>query len=263
MLSPSTRRLTLGIAFFLALFLVGCSSGDEGGGAPAADTGGGGDEAIERYKLAQTFDMSIEVTSPVFNRIRRIPKTHTCPPKAAKAGQSYVQNYDATVTHENTSPPLQWPGVPDGTVSIAIVMGSDELVEMRVLDPLPGQPLVETWSHWVIWNIPADTTSLPEAVATSTEVLAIGPKTMQGINDAKTVGYSGPCPVPVTVERSGYVGTPKMVFSYVFHVYALDVELALGPETTRDELLKAIDGHILAGGETKGEFLAQKNLKEN
>jgi Raf kinase inhibitor-like YbhB/YbcL family protein len=263
----STLWLQLGTALLLALFIAGCSSdesGDAAGDAPAAaDTGsGGGDEAAGRYRLSQAFDMSIEVTSPVFSRIRRIPKQHTCPGRSTRIGQSYVQNYQASVTYDNTSPPLQWTGVPAGTVSIALVMGSDEVLDVRVLDPLPGA-IEETMSHWVIWNIPADTAALPEAVASTTDVLAIGPNTRQGVNDGKTVGYSGPCPVPVTVERSGYLGTPKMVFSYIFHVYALDVELDLGPQTTRDQLLEAIDGHVLAGGEIKGEFLAKKNYKEN
>ena len=267
-----------GIALLLALVLAGCSSDDagdtvggtggagegapaaaasEGEAAPAAGAVGGG------YKIAQAFDMSIEVTSPVFSRIRRIPKTHTCPPVATKAGQTYVQDYTKVVTYDNTSPPLDWTGIPEGTVSIALVMGSDQLLEERKVDAIPDKEIVETWSHWVIWNIPADATGLPEAVASTTQVAAIGPKTAQGTNDDNTIGYSGPCPIPVTVERSGYLGAPKLVFSYIFHVFALDTELELGPETTKDDLLKAIDGHVLAGGQIKGEFLAQKNLKEN
>lgn len=268
--------LPIVLAALLALVIAGCSSGDgdaggtdDGGGdgapAPAAaasDAGGAVDE-IGGYKIAQTVDVSIEVTSPVFNRIRRIPKTHTCPPIATKAGQTYVQNYDAEVTYDNTSPPLDWTGIPEGTVSIALVMGSDQILEERKVDAIPDKEIVESWAHWVIWNIPADATGLPEAVATTTQVAAIGPRTMQGVNDDNTTGYSGPCPIPVTVERSGYLGAPKLVFSYIFHVYALDKELDLGPETTRNDLLMAIDGHILASGQIKGEFLAQKNLKEN
>ena len=78
----SSLWLQLAIALLLALIIAGCSSsGDDGGatgGAAAADTssGGGGDEATDGYKLTQAFDMSIEVTSPVFNRVRRIPKDH-------------------------------------------------------------------------------------------------------------------------------------------------------------------------------------------
>ena len=256
-------------AIVLAAFIAGCSSTDGDGDAPAdapaaaTDSGGGG-EATGPYKLTQAFDMSIEVTSPVFNRIRRIPKTHSCPPPATKAGRTYEQNYDPDTTYANSSPPLEWAGVPEGTVSIALVMGSDQITEARTLDTGAATDSApdNAWSHWVIWNIPADAAGLPEAVPTTTQVLAIGPKTTQGVNDDNDVGYSGPCPLPVTVERSGYDGTPKVVFSYFFHVYAVDIELDLGPETTRADLLRAIDGHILAGGEIKGEFVAKKNLVE-
>ena len=152
-------------------------------------------------------------------------------------------------------------------MSIALVMDSDQVVAVRVLSVAQGQEITESapdnaWSHWVIWNIPADSTGLPEGVATTTEAVAIGSNTRQGVNDDKTVGYTGPCPLPVLVTRSGYYGTPKVVFSYFFHVYALDIEVDLGPETTKDQLLKAIDGHVLAGGEIKGEFVAKRNLQE-
>jgi hypothetical protein len=261
----STVWLQLATALLLALFIAGCSSSEDDGGATggaAAASRAGGDEATERYKLTQAFDMSIEVTSPVFSRIRRIPKDHSCGGGATKAGQSYEQNFDPTKAFANSSPPLEWTGVPEGTVSIALVMDSDQVAARLEFDPKAGAESApgNAWTHWMIWNIPADSTGLPEGVATTTEALAIGPNTRQGVNDDKTVGYSGPCPPPVTVIKSGELGTPKVVFSYFFHVYALDIEVDLGPETTKDELLKAIDGHVLAGGEIKGEFVAKKNL---
>ena len=212
--------LLAGMALLAALAFAGCSSGDAGDGggtsagddasAPAASAsegdGGGAVDEFGGYKVAQAFDMSIEVTSPVFNRIRRIPKTHTCPPIATKAGQTYVQNYDVEVTYDNTSPPLDWTGIPEGTVSIALVMGSDQILEERKVDAIPDKEIVESWAHWVIWNIPADATGLPEAVATTTQVAAIGPKTMQGVNDDKTTGYSGPCPRVHVVGDDGWSG---------------------------------------------------------
>ena len=266
----NTLWLQLATALLLALFIAGCSSSEDDGGATggaaAADTSSGGDdEATEGYRLTQAFDMSIEVTSPVFSRIRRIPKDHSCTPKALKPGQSFEVNYDPTRTFANSSPPLEWTGVPEGTVSIALVMVSDQIAAVK--DIISSQGEIESapdnaWSHWVIWNIPADSTGLPEAVATTTGALAIGPNTRQGVNDDKTVGYSGPCPPPVTLPHSDYKGTPKVVFSYFFHVYALDIEVDLGPETTKGELLKAIDGHVLAGGEIKGEFVAKRGFIE-
>ena len=271
MLRLNTLWLQLAIALLLALFIAGCSSsGDDGGatGGAAAASSDGGDEAMEGYKLTQTFDKSIEVTSPVFSRIRRIPKQHTCGGGTLKLGQSHEQNYDPTKTYANSSPPLEWTGIPEGTLSIALMMDSDQVTAAVVLDAAQGRESApeNAWSHWVIWNIPADSTGLPEGVATTTEALAIDLNTRQGVNDNKTVGYSGPCPLPVTVPGwvtgKGWPGTPKVVFSYFFHVYALDVEVDLGPETTKGELLKAIDGHILAGGEIKGEFVARRNLEE-
>jgi len=274
----NTLWLQVATALLLALFIAGCSSSEDDGGATggaadtdtdtdtAASSSGGDDEATEGYKLTQTFDMSIEVTSPVFSRIRRIPKDHSCTPKALKAGQVYEQNYDPTKTYANSSPPLEWTGVPEGTVSIALVMDSDQIVEAVTFEKgrVAGRESApdNAWSHWVIWNIPADSTGLAEGVATTTEALAIGPNTRQGVNDDKTVGYSGPCPLPVTVTYKKGYRTPKVVFSYFFHVYALDVEVDLGPETTKGQLLKAIDGHVLAGGEIKGEFVAKKNEVE-
>ena len=270
----NTLWLQLAIALLLALFIAGCSSSEDDGGATggapaAAASSGGGDEATEGYKLTQAFDMSIEVTSPVFSRIRRIPKDHSCTPKALKAGQASGEglNYDPTATFANSSPPLEWTGVPEGAVSIALVMVSDQVTKELEYDPKAGTESApdNAWSHWVIWNIPADSTGLSEGVATTTEALAIGSNTRQGVNDDKTVGYSGPCPLTVTIpgwQGSGYLGNPKVVFSYFFHVYALDVEVDLGPETTKGQLLKAIDGHVLAGGEIKGEFVARRNTPE-
>ena len=245
--------------FGAALAMTACSSDDEGtggstdgGGAPAGASDGSALADGKAQELKQAFDMSIEVTSPVFNDIRRIPKKHTCGGKLPDKGVFFEQGYNPSKTYANTSPPLEWTGVPEGTVSIALVMDSDQAIALA-----PGQ----TWSQWVIWNIPADATGLPEAVATTTEVLAIGPTTRQGFNDDKTVGYSGPCPLAVKIPY-GPGFKPKVLFDYVFHVYALDTELDLGPETTMEDLLEAMEGHVLGAGEIKGQFSARTKKLE-
>ena len=258
----------LGALLLMVTIIASCSSSSdtESTSAAATGTGTGTDSQVDDAPdtgLTQQVDMTIEVTSPVFSRIRRIPTTHACSGRGTKTGQTYVQDFTKKTTYDNTSPPLEWTGIPEGTVSIVVIMDSDQVLAKRVLDPLPGQQVGgEKLTHWLIWNIPADATGLPEGVATTTNVGDIGPNTMQGINDENSVGYTGPCPIPVTVEQSGYKGTPKMVFSYVFRVYALDVELTLAPEVQKSELLEAIDGHVFAGGEIKGEYLAKKNYKE-
>lgn len=248
------RKYAISVFIVLALPLAinGCSSSDEGGGAPAAvaDTGSGGDEATGEFVLKQTFDMGIEVTSPVFNRIRRIPKNYVCPGGAPVKGQSFEQNPEKYIGRENISPPLDWTGIPEGTQSIALIMDSDEFAHEADPDA--------RWTHWIIWNLPPDTASLAERVATTTEVVDLGPNVRQGTNDVKTIGYTGPCPLPTTYRPVH--GKVKVVFEYVFNVYALDTVLDLPGGATRAEFMQAIDGHVLSGGVIRGEFVASKQM---
>ncbi len=239
-----------------AFIFAACASddtGDSGGAVPAAATDGG-DEGTggdsEPVAMKQTFDMGIEVTSPVFNRIRRIPKDYVCPGGAPVKGQSFEQNPEKYIGRENISPPLDWTGIPEGTQSIALIMDSDEFAHEADPDA--------RWTHWIIWNLPPDTASLPERVATTTEVVDLGPNVRQGTNDVKTIGYTGPCPLPTTYRPVH--GKVKLVFEYVFNIYALDTVLDLPGGATRAEFMQAIDGHVLSAGVIKGEFVGSKQM---
>ena len=230
----------LGVVVLIGLVTACSDAKPEEAGAP--DSTGDVAEATS-YTLKQSFDMGIEVTSPVFSRIRRIPKKHSCGTGSKTKGRTYQQNFSFGESFPNSSPPLEWTGVPEGTVSIVLIMDSNQV---------SGEP----WSHWVMWNIPANATGLPEAVATTTQVSSIGPKTTQGLNDDKTIGYFGPCPEPVHVVDTSR-SKPDLVKKYFFRIYAIDIELDLGPDTAKGQLLKAIDNHILGAGEIKGEFVAE------
>jgi Raf kinase inhibitor-like YbhB/YbcL family protein len=96
-----------------------------------------------------------------------------------------------------------------------------------------------TWVHWVIYDMPAEGAVLPEGVVKS-DVLPDGAK--QGINDFRKVGYNGPCPPPGTPHR------------YFFKLYALDGPTGLSPRATKAQLLRAIEGHILAHTEMVGTY---------
>jgi Raf kinase inhibitor-like YbhB/YbcL family protein len=133
-----------------------------------------------------------------------------------------------TCDGEDISPPLQWEAVPDGTISIALI--SDD----------PDAPM-GTWVHWVLYNLPADARQLEEDI-TSDEVLPNGAK--QGTTDFGRIGYGGPCP-------------PGGVHRYFFKVYALDVEVKSAPGVTKEQLLKAMEGHILAQGQLMGKYQRQ------
>lgn len=124
------------------------------------------------------------------------------------------------------SPRLNWDGAPEGTKSFALICDD------------PDAPFM-TWVHWVIYDIPADVTSLPEACSKD-ETLSNGAK--QGRNDFRKIGYGGPCPPPGGPHR------------YFFKLYALDTMLNLEPGKTKKELLDAMEGHILEEAQLIGKF---------
>lgn len=133
-----------------------------------------------------------------------------------------------TCDGDDVSPPLKWTSVPEGAKSIALI--SDD----------PDAP-VKTWVHWVIYNIPAGDTELAENVPPD-KVLPNGAR--QGITDFRRIGYGGPCP-------------PSGTHRYFFKIYALDTEPDLEPGATKDDLLRAMQGHILAQGQLMGKYKRQ------
>ena len=108
--------------------------------------------------------------------------------------------------------------------------------------------------HWVLWGIPAGARGLPEAVPNTPDAPSVGPKAGQGTNNEKKVGWLGPCPPPVHLNREGQA---RAVKTYTFKLFALDIDVGLGASATKNDLLEAIDGHVLAGGELIGEHLSQ------
>ena len=128
--------------------------------------------------------------------------------------------------NKDLSPVLQWSGVPPAAKSLALICDD------------PDAPM-GTWVHWVIYNLPPAATRLSEGVPKSPE-LPNGAK--QGINDYKRIGYGGPCPPPGPAHR------------YFFKLYALDTKPDLKPGITKAELLKAMEGHILAEGQLMGTY---------
>jgi Raf kinase inhibitor-like YbhB/YbcL family protein len=127
---------------------------------------------------------------------------------------------------KNLSPALHWSGVPTSAKSLALICDD------------PDTP-AGTWVHWVIYDLSATTAGLSEGVPPSSE-LTNGAQ--QGLNDFKQTGYGGPCPPPGKPHR------------YFFKVYALDTMTGLKPGATKAELMKAMDGHVLAEGKLMGTY---------
>lgn len=143
---------------------------------------------------------------------------------AFKEGETIPRKY--TCEGEDISPPLSWTAGPKGTRSFALI--ADD----------PDAPTPKPWVHWVIYDLPPTVQNLPEGIP-RLEKLANGEK--QGLTDFKRIGYGGPCP-------------PSGVHRYYFKLYALDTVLLLKPGATKYELLKAMEGHILAEAQLMGKY---------
>ena len=143
---------------------------------------------------------------------------------AFQSGQAIPAKY--TCEGEDVSPPLDWRDLPADAKSLSLICDD------------PDAP-VGTWVHWVVYDLPLTTGGLTEKVSTS-QVLPNGAK--QGRNDFKRVGYGGPCPPPGKPHR------------YYFKLYALDTDLGLKPGATKQDLLRAMEGHILAEAQVMGTY---------
>jgi len=206
------------LSLMAALIAVGCSNpGDEV-------------SSVETASQAQVGEAGFQILSSSFTEVRpkkRIPEENTC-------------------YGENLSPSLTWSGTPSGTNTFALV--SEDV------DHHTGIP----WTHWVMYNIPVSVTELTEGIPTSTAELLDG--SVQGKNDFNNIGYEGPCPLQVEVSYwpsvEGRAKLAKGAHKYVFTLYALDTVISLPPASTKEQLIGAMDKHILDQTDTVGKFQA-------
>jgi Raf kinase inhibitor-like YbhB/YbcL family protein len=151
--------------------------------------------------------MAFTLRSAAFEPGSRIPQSYTCDGR-------------------DVSPPLRWNDTPPGTKSFALICDD------------PDAPM-GTWVHWVLYNIPADTDRLPEALPSSGQLEG---GALQGGNDFGGTGYGGPCPPRGKPHR------------YYFRLYALDRVLSVAPGLTKKALLQKMEGHILESAEFHGVY---------
>ena len=141
-------------------------------------------------------------SSPAFVKGKTIPVDYTC-------------------KGVNISPALTWTEPPAGTQSFAIIMYDPEA----------------TWTHWVLYNIPASTRDLKENLPKDSK---LSDGNLQAITAFMAPGYWGPC--------------PSYTHTYEFTLYALDSMLSISPSVYRDSILTAMEGHILASAKLTGTF---------
>jgi Raf kinase inhibitor-like YbhB/YbcL family protein len=138
-----------------------------------------------------------------------------------------------TAYGDNKAPQITWSNLPEGTVQLALVM-DDPIV------PMP-QPFV----HWVAYNIPADAAELPEGLTKEANVTGVAglDGMINGVNGIRQVGYFGPRP-PVDGK----------LHAYHFRIFALDAALNLDAGLNKEQLMAAIEGHVLGTGMLMGHY---------
>lgn len=134
---------------------------------------------------------------------------------------------DFTCDGKDHSPQLSWGGIPNGVKSFSIICDD------------PDAPS-KTWVHWVVFNIPSRVNAFPEGISASS-LAAMG--ALLGNNDFNRLEWGGACP-------------PKGhgVHHYFFTVYALDTLLDVPEGSSRDQIDKAMEGHIVAQGKLMGTY---------
>lgn len=123
---------------------------------------------------------------------------------------------------DNISPALHITDVPEGSESLALVLHD------------PDSPS-GNFTHWLLWGVPTNVTDIPEN--------SVPAGATQGINDFGKASYGGACP---------HQGTHR----YIFNLYALDFKPDWPQKTGKDQLLAAIEGHVLAQATLTGLFSA-------
>jgi hypothetical protein len=156
-----------------------------------------------RDRMTQKLNVAdLKLTSTAFKHHERIPDRHS--------GDG-----------EDVAPELMWSGAPEGTRSFAIVVHD------------PDAPLVDGFTHWVAYGIPADANTLPEG----------GGEAVAGVNSMGNAGYNGPAP------PAGHGS-----HHYYFWIYALDDDLELEPGLDRRALQERIEDHVIEQARLVGTF---------
>lgn len=152
----------------------------------------------------------MELTSTAFTNEGKIPRKYTC-------------------ESDDLSPPLKWSGAPSGTKSFALIVDDPDA-------PDPQAPKM-VYVHWVLYNIPASVSELPENAWQSN----LPGGTVTGVNDWDKAEWGGPCP-PIGRHR------------YYFKLYALDTILNGLSSARKKDVENAMQGHILAQSQLMGTY---------
>ncbi len=164
-------------------------------------------QALQGQLIQERNNSKMNLTSTAFENNINIPSTYTCDGK-------------------NINPPLAWSGAPNSTQSFALIVDD------------PDAPSGD-WAHWILWNMPPTTTSIPERFLPTSPMV-------EGTTSFSDAAYGGPCP-------------PSGTHRYYFKLYALNTTLTLQSTATKEDLVQAMQGHIIDQAELIGLYLRTGN----
>ena len=133
---------------------------------------------------------------------------------------------------DGRSPELRWSVVPSGTRSVAVVAEDPDVSQKT------------PFTHWLLYNLSPETRHLPESLPNDSRLTSFD-GAMQGRTSVGTIGYYGPHPPANDREHH-----------YHFELFCLDTPLDVGPGATREQVMNAMAGHVLAKGELTGTYAA-------
>jgi Raf kinase inhibitor-like YbhB/YbcL family protein len=171
--------------------------------------------------------IAMSALSPLAAKAQEDKAMFTLNSPAFVAGQTIPRKY--TCEGDDRSPPLAWSGAPGGTKSYALIVDDPDA-------PDPAAPRM-TWVHWLLYDVPAATTTLAEGASSG----ALPAGAIEGRNDFGRMRFGGPCP-PVGRHR------------YFHKLYALDIVLPAGKPFDKAALESAMKGHVLAQAELMGTY---------
>jgi len=166
--------------------------------------------AVVQEKLNMSDELILSSTA--FKNTGTIPSKYTC-------------------DDENINPPLSISGVPEGTVTLALIMDDPDIPQQ-----FKDEMGIDSFDHWAVYNISPEITDIAEG---------FDPEGSEVLNGKGEVGYTGPCPPPE------YEPTEHR---YFFKLFALDSELSFDETPTKGELLEAMEGHIISQTELVGLY---------
>jgi Raf kinase inhibitor-like YbhB/YbcL family protein len=156
-------------------------------------------------------NMSLKLTSSVFEHNTRMPALYAC-------------------DSDNISPPLSIEGVPEGTISLALIVDDPDIPQK-----FKDERGIDSVDHWSLFNIDPNVTDIDEGEAPG----------VQGVNGRGNNEYMGPCPPP-EFEPTEH--------RYFFKLFALDTKLQTPEGATKAEILQGLEGHILEKTELIGLY---------